>query len=68
MKVPVERAPLTSVATTVVPVVPLGTKNMQLNPPGHSGDFPVVSEPDVQVVIATPSKTNVARGVSTENP
>ncbi len=41
---------------TVVPDVPLGTLNVQLNAPVA----PVVNEPLVQLVIVTPSKTRLA--------
>ncbi|MCI4353731.1 MAG: hypothetical protein L3K14_10205, partial [Thermoplasmata archaeon] len=44
-------------AVTVVPDVPLGTLNMQLNDPVP----PVVKEPLVQLEIVTPSKTNPTR-------
>ena len=47
--------PLASVAVTVVPDVPEGTANVQLNPP--EGD--VVSDPLVQLDIVTLSNTSV---------
>ena len=49
---------------TVVPEVPLGTAKVQLNAPVA----PVVNEPDVHTVIVTPSNTNDANPVDTENP
>jgi len=61
---PVAVAPPTSVAVTVVPLVPLGTANAQLNDP-----FPLaVNEPFVQALIFTPSKTRELSFVDTENP
>jgi hypothetical protein len=54
---------LTSVAVTVVPEVPLGTRNVQLNVPVA----PVVREPGVHVVMVTPSKTSPTKLV-TEKP
>jgi hypothetical protein len=56
--------PPMSVATTSVPEVPLGTAEVQLNAPVTSA----VSEPLVQLEIATPSNTSEASGVETENP
>ena len=52
-----------SVAVTVVPDVPLGTANMQLNEPVPS----VVRVPLVQLVIVTPSNTNPT-ALDTEKP
>jgi hypothetical protein len=63
VKLPVAVCPPTSVATTVVDDVPLGTANVQLNAPVA----PVVREPLVQVEIVTPSRTNPT-GVVTEKP
>ncbi len=54
----------TSVAVTVVPDVPLGTANVQLNEPVSS----TVREPLVQLVIVIESNTSEVRGVDTENP
>jgi hypothetical protein len=54
----------TSVATTVVPDVPLGTTNVQLNDPPV---VPVVKDPLVQFVTVTPSKTSPTM-LETENP
>ena len=49
---------------TVVPLVPLGTANVQLNDP-----FPfAVNEPLVQALIVTASKTSDFRFFETENP
>ncbi len=48
---------------TVVPDVPLGTANVQLNDPVA----PVVREPAVQFVIITPSKTSPT-GLLAEKP
>ncbi|MGA8091418.1 MAG: hypothetical protein WB984_02855 [Thermoplasmata archaeon] len=55
-----------SVAVTVVPDVPLGTLNVQLNAPVA----PVVREPLVQLaaVIVLVSKTNDVSAVDTEKP
>ncbi|MGD0588658.1 MAG: hypothetical protein ABSA63_07720 [Thermoplasmata archaeon] len=64
VKAPVATWPLTSVAVTVVPEVPLGTLNVQLNAPVA----PVVKEPLVQLVIETESNTSDTRAVDTENP
>jgi hypothetical protein len=58
------KLPSDPVAVTVVPDVPLGTANVQLNAPVA----PVVNEPDVQLGIVTPSNTNDASTVETENP
>ncbi|MCI4353730.1 MAG: hypothetical protein L3K14_10200 [Thermoplasmata archaeon] len=55
MNVPVACWPPTSVAVTVVPVVPLGTVNVQLNDPVL---LVVRPPPTVQLEIVTPSKTN----------
>jgi hypothetical protein len=49
---------------TVVPAVPLGTLNVQLNAPVA----PVVREPLVQLVIVTESNTSDDNAVDTENP
>lgn len=54
VNVPVAFAPPTSVATTVVPEVPLGTLNVQANNPKLS----VVNDPALQLEIVTPSKTS----------
>jgi len=51
---PVAYWPPTSVAVTVVPEVPFGTENVQLNAPAAF----VVSEPVVQLEITTLSKTS----------
>ena len=56
--------PPASVATTEVPEVPLGTARVQLNAP----EAPVVSDPAVQLVTLTLSKTSEASGVETEKP
>ena len=56
--------PPTSVATTRLPEVPLGTANVQLNAPVTS----VVSEPLAQLAIVTASNTSEASGVETEKP
>jgi hypothetical protein len=56
--------PPTSVAVTVVPDVPLGTANVQLNVPVA----PVVREPLVQLTIVTESNTSVDNAVDTEKP
>ncbi len=66
VNVPVAVLPLTSVAVTVVPEVPLGTANVQLNAPV----VPVVNEPLVQLapVIVLVSKTNDVSAVDTEKP
>jgi hypothetical protein len=61
---PVAAWPPASVAVTVVPAVPTGTLNVQLNAPVA----PVVREPLVQLVIETESNTSDARAVDTENP
>ncbi len=49
---------------TVVPEVPLGTANVQVNAPL----VPVVREPLVQLVIVTESKTSDDSAVDTEKP
>ncbi|MGA7475716.1 MAG: hypothetical protein WBW47_00670 [Thermoplasmata archaeon] len=49
---------------TVVPDVPLGTENVQLNDPVPS----VVREPLVQLVIVTESNTSDDNAVDTEKP
>ncbi len=64
VNVPVAVLPLTSVAVTVVPDVPLGTLNVQVNAPV----VPVVREPLVQLVIVTESKTSDDSAVDTEKP
>jgi hypothetical protein len=56
--------PPTSVATTVVPEVPLGTENVQLKWPAVF----VVSDPLVQLVIWTLSNTSDFSAVDAENP
>jgi hypothetical protein len=56
--------PPASVAVTVVPDVPPGTANVQLNAPVP----PVVSEPVVHAAIVTESKTSECSGVETEKP
>lgn len=63
VNVPLTLWPPTSVAFTVVPDVPDGTANAQLNAPFP----PVVSEPGAQLVIVFPSNTNPTV-LSTENP
>lgn len=60
---PVAVWPPTSVAVTVVPEVPLGTENVQLNAPA----LLVVNEPLVQLEMVTPSKTNPTT-LDTEKP
>ena len=47
-----------------MPLVLDGTAIVQLNAPVA----PVVNEPDVQLVIVTPSNTNDANAAETENP
>jgi hypothetical protein len=64
VNVPDAVSPPESVAVTVVPVVPLGTANAQLNVPVPL----VIREPLEQLVIATPSNTNDAKVVEPENP
>ena len=64
VNVPVAVLPPTSVALTVVPDVPPGTLNPQLNAPVP----PVVNEPLVQAEILTESKTSDASAVETEKP
>ena len=66
VNVPVAVLPPTSVAVTVVPDVPLGTLNVQLNAPVA----PVVREPLVQLaaVIVLVSRTNDVSAVDTEKP
>jgi hypothetical protein len=49
---------------TVVPEVPLGTLNVQLNAPVA----PAVKEPLVQLAIVTESNTSDDNAVDTENP
>jgi len=56
--------PPTSVAVTVVPEVPLGTTNVQLNEPAAL----VVSDPLVQLEIRTLSNSRDFSVVETENP
>jgi len=63
LNVPVADLPPTSVAVTVVPDVPLGTLNVQLNVPVAL----VASEPLVQAETTTPSNTSPTV-VSTEKP
>jgi hypothetical protein len=53
-----------SVAVTVVPAVPTGTLNVQLNAPVA----PVVREPAVQVVTTFESKTSEASAFDAEKP
>ncbi|MGA7649979.1 MAG: hypothetical protein WBW40_04655 [Thermoplasmata archaeon] len=60
---PVAVWPPTSVATTDVPEVPLGTRNVQLKAPVPL----VVSDPLVQLEIVTPSKSRPTV-LDTENP
>jgi hypothetical protein len=60
----VAACPPTSVALTVVPDVPLGTLNVQLNVPVAL----VVKDPLVQLVIVFESKTSDFSFVNTENP
>jgi len=62
----VAATPPTSVAKTVVPDVPLGTGNVQLNDPG--GVPTVVNEPLVQLVIGFASKARDVGVVDTEKP
>lgn len=64
MNVATAFCPPASVAVTVVPDVPLGTLNVQLNAPVA----PVVREPEVQLLMVTPSKTSDARIFDTEKP
>ena len=64
MKAAVAVDPPASVATTVEPLVPLGTANVHEKSPSAS----VVREPLVQLAMVTPSKTSEARGDDTENP
>jgi hypothetical protein len=64
VNVPVAACPPASTARTVVPTVPLGALKVHANVPVA----PVVSEPLVQLVIDTPSKTSDPRTVETENP
>jgi hypothetical protein len=61
---PVAVGPLASLAVTVVPDVPLGTRNVQVNAPVPL----VVKEPFVQLVIAFASKTRDSSAVDTEKP
>ncbi len=56
--------PPTSVAVTVVPEVPLGTLNVQVNAPVA----PVVREPLVQLATVTESSTRDDSAVDTEKP
>lgn len=62
LNVPSADAPVVSVATTVVPDVPLGTLNEQVNVPFEF----VVRDPLVQLETATPSKTSDLSGVDAE--
>jgi hypothetical protein len=64
VNVPVAVLPPTSVAVTVVPDVPVGTLNVQLNPPVVFA----VSEPLVQAVIGLASKLNDDSAADTEKP
>ena len=64
VNVPVAAGPPTSVAVTVVPDVPPGTTNVQVNAPALF----VVREPLVQLAIVTESKTSDASVVDTEKP
>ncbi len=64
VNVPVAVLPLTSVAVTVVPDVPLGTLNVQVNAPL----VPVVREPLVQLVIVTEPNTSDDSAADTEKP
>jgi hypothetical protein len=64
VNVPVSDWPPTSVAMTVVPEVPLGTENVQLNAPVP----PAVREPLVQLEIVSESNTTDPTAVETENP
>lgn len=61
---PVAVWPPESVAVTVVPDVPLGTLNVHVNAPVT----PVVKEPLVHVVMATPSRTSDPNAFDTEKP
>ena len=61
---PIALWPPTSVAVTVVPDVPPGTLNEQLNAPVA----PVVRDPDEQLATVTPSNTREASGLDTEKP
>jgi hypothetical protein len=61
---PIAVWPPTSVAVTVEPDVPTGTRNVQLNAP-TAFEF---SEPEEQLATVTPSKTREARVLDTENP
>jgi hypothetical protein len=63
-KVPDAIWPPTSVATTVVPDVPVGTTNVHANKPV----VPVVNDPIVQLGIVTWSNTSDVRESETENP
>jgi hypothetical protein len=56
--------PPTSVARTVVPEVPDGTGNVQVNTPVAFAE----SVPELQVVTVTPSNTSDVIAVETENP
>jgi len=64
VKEPVAVCPPASVATTVVPEVPAGTWNWQLNAPVAL----VVRLPVLQLEIVWESNTSEASGVETENP
>ena len=64
VNVPVAVCPPTSVAVTVVPDVPLGTLNVQLNAPVA----PVVKEPLLQLAIVTESNSSDDNVVDTEKP
>ena len=64
VKVPLAVAPPGSVATTEVPLVPVGTVNWQSNEPVAV----VARDPLAQLVIATPSNTRDWSVASVENP
>jgi hypothetical protein len=67
VNIPLAAWPPTSVAVTVVPDVPLGTRNVQLNAPladAVSEETPVQLAP----AIVTPSKTREESTVETEKP
>jgi hypothetical protein len=61
---PLADRPPTSVATTVEPEVPAGTTSVHEKLP----EEPVVSEPEAQLAIITPSKLRDARAEETLNP
>ncbi len=64
MNVPLALWPPTSVATTAVPEVELGTLNVQLNAP----ELPVVNDPGLQLEIVTVSSTSDVSVDETEKP